>query len=106
MRTPIEIENIEEMRRREGIDDAELRREVRELQVGDVVNITFLNGAKSCNGRAVPVRLTDVRGAFFRGKLAQPLDASSPLRLRAGSLLTFTAAHIHSIPKVRLTHEL
>src|SRR5207248_1333804 len=37
MRTTIEIENIEEMRRQEGIDDVELRGEIRGLKVGDFV---------------------------------------------------------------------
>ena len=44
MRNPVEIENIEEMRRREGIDDVELRSEIRDLQVGDSVRLTLMTG--------------------------------------------------------------
>jgi hypothetical protein len=105
MRTSVDIEDIEAMRRSEGIDDAELRREIGELEAGDVVTITFMNGAKSCAQRSVAVRITGVDGTSFRGKLTEPPDASIPARLRAGSLLAFTASHIHSIPKGRTTHE-
>ena len=44
MRNPVQIENIEEMRRREGIDDVELRSEIRDLQVGDSVRLTLMTG--------------------------------------------------------------
>ena len=39
MRHTIVIENIEEMRRREGIDDVELREAIRGLRVGDFVRL-------------------------------------------------------------------
>lgn len=50
MRNGIEIENIEEMRRRAGIDDAELREEIRGLEIGDLVMLTLLTGTKSSTG--------------------------------------------------------
>src|SRR5438477_584590 len=55
---PEQIENIEELRRREGIDDVELREEVRGLGVGDVVMLTFLTGTNSFAGETLPVRIT------------------------------------------------
>ena len=44
MRNLVEIENIEEMRLREGIDDVELRENIRSLKIGDVVRLTVLTG--------------------------------------------------------------
>src|SRR4051794_12299675 len=68
VRNPVEIENIEEMRRREGIEDVELREEIRGLRVGDIVKLTFLTGSHSFE--TLLVRITSIRGAAFRGKLA------------------------------------
>jgi hypothetical protein len=45
MRHTVAIEDIEEMRRQEGIDDVELRKAIRGLHVGDSVKLTFLAGA-------------------------------------------------------------
>ena len=73
MRAPLQIENIDEMRRREGIDDVALRDEIRGLKVGDFVKLTLLSGPASA-------ALSD---------------------LRAGAALAFTAAHIHSLLKRR-----
>jgi hypothetical protein len=63
----VEIENIEELRRREGIVDVELREEICGLQIGDFVKVTLLTGARSC-GETVSVRITGIRGNAFRGK--------------------------------------
>jgi hypothetical protein len=46
MRNPVEIENIEEMRRQEGVEDSELREEIRGLLVGHCVKLTLLAGTK------------------------------------------------------------
>src|SRR5205823_4193524 len=46
MRNTVAIENIEEMRRREGIDDVGLREEIDGLRVGDFVKLTFLTGTR------------------------------------------------------------
>jgi len=42
MRSTVEIEDIEGMRQREGIDDVELREAVARLVVGDLVRLTLL----------------------------------------------------------------
>ena len=94
--TTVEIENIEEMRRVEGIDDAELRVEIRGLKVGDVVKLTFLTSTTSFE--TVGVRITSMRGSAFRGKLVKR-PASGRLRKLVGTSIVFTAAHIHSLLK-------
>jgi hypothetical protein len=94
---PIQIENIEEMRRREGIDDVELRAEIRGLRVGDLVRVTLTTGAKSVE--TLLVRITSIRGAEYRGKLADRPASAGLSKLRAGSPLAFTRAHIHSLPR-------
>ena len=97
----VEIENIEELRRREGIVDVELRDEIGGLQIGDFVKVTLLTGARSC-GETVSVRITGIRGNAFRGKVAtRPAGLS---KLRIGSFIAFTRAHIHSTQKGELTH--
>jgi hypothetical protein len=103
MRGTIEIEDIEQRRLSEGIDDVELRREVRALQVGDVVLLTSLTPTGSFE--TLPVRITSIRGAAFRGKLAGSPASAGLSRLRLGSLVTFTASHVHSLPHQRPSHE-
>jgi hypothetical protein len=102
MQNPVEIENIEEVRRREGINDVELRREIRGLAISDLVKVTLLSGTTAFETLAV--RITSIRGSAFRGKLVDRPASPNLSRLRAGSAIAFTAAHIHSIPR-RLTHE-
>jgi hypothetical protein len=97
MPSMVEIENIEEMRRQEGIDDVELRMEIRELKAGDHVRLTISSGAKFHG--TVLVRITQIRGSAFRGKLVK--KASS---VPAGGLMTFTTAHIHSVHKAHEAH--
>jgi hypothetical protein len=96
MRKTVRIENIEEMRRRAGIDDIELRDEIRQLRAGDLVRLTFLTGPNSFEMLAL--RITSIRGPVFRGKLVEEPSASGRLGLHVGSLLAFTTEHIHSIP--------
>jgi hypothetical protein len=105
MRKPVEIEDIEEMRRREGIVDAELKKEILELHIGDIVKVTLLATANSGAGETVSVQITSFRGDAFRGKLTRAATAAGLSKLRAGSPITFTKAHIHSIPKAQLAHE-
>ena len=100
MRKPMAIENIEERRRRVGIDDVELREAIRGLHVGDYVRLTVLTGAESWPGKSLLVRITRIRGSEFRGRPAAP----GPSGLRGGASLAFRAAHIHSLPKGRLPH--
>ncbi len=97
MRYPVEIENIEEMRRREGIEDVELWDEIRNLQVGDFVKLTFLAGPRAAE--TLLVRITSIRGSSFRGKLANGPTSAGLSRLRAGLPVTFTPVHIHSLAR-------
>jgi hypothetical protein len=99
MRNVVEIEDIEQRRLRAGIDDVELRSEIRGLQVGDFVKLTFLTGATSFE--TLSVRITSISGSAFRGKLADRPVAPALSKLRAGSPVAFTAAHIHSLGKRR-----
>ena len=100
----VEIENIEEMRRRVGIDDVELREAIRGLRVGDCVNLTLLTDTNPSAGQTRLVRVTRISGSTFRGRLVDRRPPPARSGLRAGSRLTFTAAHIHSLPKGRLPH--
>lgn len=95
MQFPIEIENIEELRLREGIDDVELRIAIRGLAIGDFVKITFLTGPKSFE--TLFVQITRIRGCAFRGKLAKTPVSVALSNLRAGSSVAFSSAQIHSI---------
>jgi hypothetical protein len=82
------------MRRRVGIYDVELRESIRRLRVGDRVRLTLLSGPKAGAGRTLWFRITRVRGSRFRGRLA---EGHRPAGLRPGELLSFAAAHIHSV---------
>jgi len=105
MPNPVPIENIEEMRRREGIDDVELRSEIRDLQVGDSVRLTLMTGTfLSPAGETIVVRITSIKGCTFRGKLTTKPASACLAELKAGAPIRFTAAHIHSLPKEQLTH--
>jgi hypothetical protein len=105
MRNSVEIENIEELRRLEGIEDVELRQEIRGLNVGDSVRLTFLAGATSLARETLLVRITRIDGYTFRGKLAKSPASTGLANLRAGSFVAFTTAHIHSLAKGQLSHE-
>jgi hypothetical protein len=104
MRQPIAIENIEEMRRREGIKDVELRKAIRGLEVGDFVKITLLTGAPSSAGETLLVEITGIKGREFLGKLTSRPTSAGLSKLKAGSPLTFTTAHIHSLRKGQSTN--
>src|SRR5437870_3217611 len=99
MKNTVEIENIEEMRRRQDIDDVELREEIRGLQVGAAVKLTFLAGTTSGAAETLVVRITRIRGYTFRGKLVTKPASAELSDLRVGSFVSFTTAHIHSLPK-------
>jgi hypothetical protein len=93
MTNTIEIEDIEEMRRQQGIDDIELRAGIRCLRVGDFVRLTFRASVKSCE--TVSVRITRIRDRMtFRGKLVK-----RALKMPVGTIVEFTMAHVHSIVK-------
>ena len=97
MRNPVEIENIEELRRREGIEDVELRNKIRELGSGDFVKVSLLTRTRSFE--TLLVRITSIKGSEFRGKLANKPASPDLAELGLGSTVVFSAAHIHSIPK-------
>jgi hypothetical protein len=97
MRVAIEIENIDELRRCNGIDDIELHEAIDRLRVGDHVLLTFLSGGNLRT--TVPVRITRIRAGRFRGRLAAPIAQPELLGLRANALVAFTAGQIHSIAR-------
>jgi hypothetical protein len=103
MNKGVEIENIEEMREQVGIDDVELREAVRGLRPGDVVRLTLVTAAPAAR-ETIRVRVTGARGPEFLGRLADRPTAPGLAALRAGSRVTFRAAHIHSVAKGRPTH--
>ncbi len=97
MRNLVEIENIEEMRRRQGIEDVELHGEIRALRSGDFVKLTFI--APTGSSETLRVRITSLKGDAYRGKLAdQPVSAGLS-NMKAGSTIVFTDNHIHSVAK-------
>jgi hypothetical protein len=100
MRHALEIENIEALRQRAGINDMELREQIRHLRVGDAVRLTLLNGGDAPSpGATIVVRITSIKGAAFRGKVASGSELPPLPELRAGLPLAFTPDHIHSIPR-------
>jgi hypothetical protein len=105
MRKTVEIEDIDQMRRREGIVDVELRKEILELHIGDFVKVTLLASANSGPSETVFVQITSIRGDAFRGKLTRRPTSAGLSKLPAGRQIAFTKVHIHSIPKGQLAHE-
>jgi len=97
MRQSIVIQDIEEMRRREGIDDVELRAAINRLKIGDFVKLTFLSGTSSVE--TTLVRITSVRGDCFRGTVERERTSLGLARRRTMASVDFTSAHIHSIGK-------
>ena len=93
----IQIEDIEGMRRREGIDDVQLREGLRSLKAGSYVRLTFLAVGKPPTGETLAVRVTHVARGRYYGKLAQHARSARLAELRPGLPVTFTAAHIHSL---------
>ncbi|HEX4590491.1 MAG TPA: hypothetical protein VH120_11210 [Gemmataceae bacterium] len=94
------IEDIAGMRRRQGIDDVDLRDDIRGLAVGDLVRLT-LRTEQSPAGETVVVRITEVGAAGFRGALAGKPASRQLAALGAGFAFAFTADHIHSLPASR-----
>lgn len=95
----VTIENIDELRLREGIDDVELHEAIGQLRVGDHVRLTFVGGA--AQRETLPVRITRISAGQFRGRLAAPVARPDLLGLRPDALVTFTAGQIHSIAAPR-----
>jgi hypothetical protein len=101
LRGPLRIQDIEEMRRRAGIEDVELRQAIRGLRVGALVKITLLAGAPGAGGETLLVRITSIRGGAFRGKLASRPTSAALVGLRTGRALAFTGSQIHSVAGMR-----
>jgi hypothetical protein len=95
----VEIEDIQQLRWKQGIEDLQLRAEISGLQVGDSVNLTFRADKESIAGETLLVRITSIKGSVLRGKLAAKPARIGLSNLRVGSLVRFTATHIHSIAK-------
>jgi hypothetical protein len=93
----IEIENIDELRQREGIDDVELHEDIGRLQVGDQVRLTFLYGPTI--RETLLVRITRIRAGQFRGRVVGSVARLEQLGLRPEALVTFAAGQIHSIAR-------
>lgn len=105
MQHAVEIENIEQMRRREGIIDVDLHKAIRALRVGDVVRLTFVTETAPPTAETLAVRITRIQGSDFRGKLADNPLSVGLAALRRGSGVAFTWHHIHSLPKGQPVHE-
>ncbi len=103
MQRALPIQDIEEMRLQAGIDDVELRLEIRALQIGDCVKLSLMTGDRSFE--TVSVRITSMKGSDFRGKLADPKTCSCTSKRLAGLTVDFTTAHIHSIVKKECLHD-
>ena len=102
LRNCLAIEDIEALRRREGILDDELRKSIGKLKVDDIVRLTFLTGTKGFGGETLRVRITSIRGHAFRGKLVNRLTSPGLAQVQPGTQLVFTAGHIHSVAKKHL----
>src|SRR5262249_38258649 len=96
-RCSIVIENIEEMRLRQGIRDDDLRQTIARLQVGDFVKLTFSTSKMTCTGETLLVCVTKIKTDMFLGRLAGRPALPALSALRQGSLVTFSSEHIHSI---------
>jgi hypothetical protein len=105
MRNPIVVEDIEQMRRRQGIDDVELRQEIAGLTIGDFVKLTLATRAASSAGETLPVRITRISGSIFCGTLTVKPTLHGLSKLRVGSPVRFSSAHSHSVPKGLPKHE-
>ena len=95
----IRIENIEEMRAHEGIDDEELRRAIKGLRVGDFVKVTFVPSGCNSAGETLFLRVTKIDGERLVGKLDEEPTLPGLSGLHVGSSIAFQKVHIHSVPK-------
>ena len=97
MRKSLQMEDIETMRRECGIHDVQLRRDIRALDKGDLVRITFLTGLVRFPGETLLVRVTSRRGDTFRGKLAEKPRAAELAEFGLGWPVEFHYGQIHSV---------
>jgi hypothetical protein len=73
----ITIENTDEMRRCEGIDDDELRAAIGRLRMGDKVRLTFLTGLSF--QETLPARFTRIPGKSVPRSPGLPSGPPTPL---------------------------
>jgi len=99
MQISVLVQNIEQMRQREGIDDVELRREIRTMKIGDCVRLTLVSELKHAGSETVVVRITKIDGANFRGSLLSKPTTKGLNSLPADLSLDFKGEHIHSLEK-------
>ncbi|HLJ93300.1 MAG TPA: hypothetical protein VKU02_08930 [Gemmataceae bacterium] len=67
MTNAIVVKDIDSMRR-QGINDVELQRGIRELRIGDFVKLTLLTRTGPCAGETLLVRITRTRSSRFDGQ--------------------------------------
>jgi hypothetical protein len=91
----VEVENISEMRHREGIEEDELWQQIGKLRAGDDLKLSL--GTPTTSFETVSERITSIRGSVFRAKLASKPATSKQSELTAGSFLVFAATQIHSV---------
>jgi len=99
----VEIEDIREMRIRRGVDDTQLREEIRGLAIGDVVRLTVVTGPEPFGGATLLVRVKRIKGYRLQGQLVKRPRTSGLSKLRVGASIAFTTAHIHSLVKAQPT---
>lgn len=97
MTSVVPIEEIAALRRRLGIEDAELHAQVGRLRVGDLVRLTFLPADEPGHGETLSVRITRIRYDRYRGRLVGRPTRAALGGLRPGALVGFTEGHIHSV---------
>jgi hypothetical protein len=95
MSNRIRIEDIEGMRREEGIDDVDLRQAIGRLRPGDFVHLTFRAGTST--HETLRVRVTSINASAFEGELAQAPTTATLQTLRVGLPMFFGTTHIHSL---------
>ena len=100
----LRIQNIEEMRRQEGIIDDELRKDIGALHVGDVVRLTIRASEKCGEAECILVRITAINKANFEGTLTEKPRSKALAHMDIGAPLAFAAAHIHSLAKKPEAH--
>lgn len=101
MQTTLAIEDIQERRRRQGIEDVELEDVIRNLSTGDQVLLTLSTTVEGLVGEMLLVRITSIRGRVLRGKVVKsPLRGGQP-HVQPGTVVTFNRTHIHSVPGTR-----
>ena len=99
MQRDVAIEDIEALRRYEGIDDIQLEREIGALHIGDRVKLTLVSRTLPSAKETIVVRITRIRDHDFCGKLASRPTCARLSTMPVGAPITFCATHIHSVPR-------